>query len=44
MEGLWDDVVAGPHPEYGLGDFKKKFTTKPLIIKGSLFSELICIT
>ncbi|MBL2068838.1 hypothetical protein ELI68_30210, partial [Klebsiella pneumoniae] len=33
MEGLWDDVVAGPHPEYGLGDFKKKFTTKPLIIK-----------
>ncbi|MBL2074794.1 hypothetical protein ELE71_30375, partial [Klebsiella pneumoniae] len=33
MEGFWDEVVAGPQPEYGLGDLKKKFTTKPLIIK-----------
>lgn len=33
LEKLWDDVVAGPQPERGLGKLRK-LSTKPLNIKG----------
>lgn len=33
LEKLWDDVVAGPQPERGLGRLRK-ITTQPLTIKG----------
>lgn len=33
LEKLWDDVVAGPQPDRGLGKLRK-ITTKPLIVKG----------
>ncbi|XWS12617.1 hypothetical protein CRYUN_Cryun37aG0105600 [Craigia yunnanensis] len=32
LEKLWDDVVAGPQPERGLGKLRK-ITTQPLSIK-----------
>ncbi|KAK6283829.1 hypothetical protein POUND7_002781 [Theobroma cacao] len=32
LEKLWDDVVAGPQPERGLGRLRK-ITTQPLTIK-----------
>ncbi|KAK3431383.1 hypothetical protein EUGRSUZ_E03257 [Eucalyptus grandis] len=31
LEKLWDDVVAGPQPERGLGKLRK-LTTKPVVI------------
>lgn len=34
LEKLWDDVVAGPQPERGLGKLRK-LSTKPLNIKGT---------
>ncbi|CAL0331382.1 unnamed protein product [Lupinus luteus] len=35
LEKLWDDVVAGPHPDRGLGRLRKITTSQPLnIIKG----------
>ena len=37
LDKLWDDVVAGPSPERGLGKLRKITTTtkpSPLIIKG----------
>ena len=34
LDKLWDDVVAGPHPERGLGKLRK-ITTQPInITKG----------
>ncbi len=33
LEKLWDDVVAGPQPDRGLGRLRKITTTKPLNIK-----------
>ncbi|XP_058095768.1 auxin-repressed 12.5 kDa protein-like [Magnolia sinica] len=32
LDKLWDDVLAGPHPEQGLGRLRK-LTTKPLDVK-----------
>ena len=32
LEKLWDDVLAGPQPDRGLGKLRK-LTTKPLTIK-----------
>ncbi|XP_022715842.1 dormancy-associated protein 1-like isoform X1 [Durio zibethinus] len=32
LEKLWDDVIAGPQPELGLGRLRK-ITTQPLAIK-----------
>ncbi|OMO68322.1 Dormancyauxin associated [Corchorus olitorius] len=32
LDKLWDDVVAGPQPERGLGSLRK-ITTQPLTIK-----------
>ncbi|KAM7500772.1 hypothetical protein LguiA_025186 [Lonicera macranthoides] len=32
LDKLWDDVIAGPHPERGLGKLRK-ITVKPLDIK-----------
>ncbi|XVE51372.1 hypothetical protein DITRI_Ditri02bG0034900 [Diplodiscus trichospermus] len=33
LEKLWDDVVAGPQPDRGLGRLRKITTTQPLSIK-----------
>lgn len=33
LEKIWDDVVAGPHPERGLGKLRKLASTTPLVIK-----------
>ncbi|KAG7963071.1 hypothetical protein I3843_09G099700 [Carya illinoinensis] len=33
LEKLWDDVVAGPQPERGLGKLRKITPPKPLNIK-----------
>ncbi|KAI4299407.1 hypothetical protein L6164_032874 [Bauhinia variegata] len=33
LEKLWDDIVAGPQPERGLGKLRKVVTSKPLITK-----------
>ncbi|XP_052200912.1 auxin-repressed 12.5 kDa protein-like [Diospyros lotus] len=30
LEKLWDDVLAGPHPDRGLGKLRKIKSTKPL--------------
>jgi hypothetical protein len=36
LEKLWDDVVAGPHPETGLEKLRKATISRPLVIdKGS---------
>lgn len=35
LEKLWDDVVAGPQPDRGLGKLRK-ITTTPLNVKGIL--------
>lgn len=46
LEKLWDDVVAGPQPDKGLGKLRK-LSTKPLVIKGSsnfFFTRLINIS
>ncbi|KAL6868089.1 hypothetical protein ACP4OV_014934 [Aristida adscensionis] len=32
LEKLWDDVVAGPHPETGLEKLRKATTSRPLLI------------
>ncbi len=32
LEKLWDDVLAGPQPDRGLGKLRK-LTTKPLTVK-----------
>ncbi|ESR62619.1 hypothetical protein CICLE_v10017162mg [Citrus x clementina] len=32
LEKLWDDVVAGPQPDRGLGRLRK-ITTTPLVVK-----------
>ncbi|KAG2683808.1 hypothetical protein I3760_10G050600 [Carya illinoinensis] len=47
LEKLWDDVVAGPQPERGLGRLRK-ITTKPLNIKeiegeGSKFQRSVSV-
>ncbi|KAK3433081.1 hypothetical protein EUGRSUZ_D00606 [Eucalyptus grandis] len=34
LEKLWDDVVAGPQPERGLGRLRKLATSKPLVVAG----------
>ena len=34
LEKLWDDVVAGPQPDRGLGKLRK---IKPLVVKGNPF-------
>lgn len=41
LEKLWDDVVAGPQPDRGLGKLRK-ITTSPLNVKGSL-SLFLCL-
>ncbi|OMO76398.1 Dormancyauxin associated [Corchorus capsularis] len=33
LDKLWDDVVAGPQPERGLGSLRKLVTAQPLTIK-----------
>ncbi|XP_072986967.1 dormancy-associated protein 1-like [Typha latifolia] len=33
LDKLWDDIVAGPHPDKGLGKLRKVSTSKPLNIK-----------
>uniref|UniRef100_A0A5B6ZMC2 Putative auxin-repressed 12.protein-like n=1 Tax=Davidia involucrata TaxID=16924 RepID=A0A5B6ZMC2_DAVIN len=38
LDKLWDDVIAGPHPERGLGKLRK-ITTKPVIIIGGELGE-----
>ena len=38
LEKLWDDVVAGPQPERGLGKLRKITTSQPLNIKGTLIN------
>ena len=32
LEKLWDDVLAGPQPDRGLGKLRK-LTTEPLTVK-----------
>ena len=32
LEKLWDDVVAGPQPDRGLGRLRKISTTKPTVV------------
>ncbi|XP_020578501.1 auxin-repressed 12.5 kDa protein-like [Phalaenopsis equestris] len=32
LDKLWDDVLAGPHPEKGLGKLRGKMSSKPLVI------------
>ncbi|OEL14624.1 hypothetical protein BAE44_0024357 [Dichanthelium oligosanthes] len=32
LEKLWDDVVAGPHPETGLEKLRKATTSRPLVV------------
>lgn len=32
LEKLWDDVVAGPHPETGLEKLRKATTARPLVV------------
>jgi len=32
LEKMWDDVVAGPHPETGLEKLRKATTSRPLVI------------
>jgi len=34
LEKLWDDVVAGPQPDRGLGRLRK-ITTQPINIRGN---------
>lgn len=34
LEKLWDDVVAGPQPDRGLGRLRK-ITTQPINIRGT---------
>jgi len=34
LDKIWDDVIAGPSPDKGLGKLRK-VTAKPLVIKGS---------
>jgi hypothetical protein len=48
LEKLWDDVVAGPHPETGLEKLRKAATSRPIVIddKGSVprsFTVLLCM-
>ena len=33
LDNMWDDVVAGPLPDRGLGKLRKIMTSKPLVIK-----------
>ncbi|XP_054777898.1 dormancy-associated protein 1 [Prosopis cineraria] len=33
LEKLWDDVVAGPQPDQGLGRLRKVIATQPLTVK-----------
>ncbi|GJM96212.1 hypothetical protein PR202_ga13028 [Eleusine coracana subsp. coracana] len=33
LDKLWDDVVAGPHPETGLEKLRKATTSRPLVIE-----------
>ena len=40
LDKLWDDVVAGPHPETGLEKLRKAATARPILIdKGTLLSS-----
>ncbi|KAI0529706.1 hypothetical protein KFK09_002263 [Dendrobium nobile] len=32
LEKLWDDVLAGPQPDRGLGKLRRKASPKPLVI------------
>lgn len=45
LEKLWDDVVAGPQPDRGLGKLRK-LTTKPLSVKTGassfIYSTFLC--
>lgn len=31
---MWDETVAGPKPEHGLGRLRNKITAQPIDIKG----------
>ena len=31
---MWDETVAGPKPEHGLGRLRNKITAQPIEIKG----------
>ena len=33
LDKIWDDVIAGPQPDRGLGRLRKITTTNPLIVK-----------
>lgn len=37
---MWDETVAGPKPEHGLGRLRNKITAQPIDIKGT---HIICI-
>ncbi|KAI4296779.1 hypothetical protein L6164_036704 [Bauhinia variegata] len=39
LEKLWDDVVAGPQPERGLGRLRKVVASQPLTIKDGDMGE-----
>ena len=40
LDKLWDDVVAGPHPETGLEKLRKAATARPILIdKGTILSS-----
>jgi hypothetical protein len=39
LDKMWDDVVAGPQPERGLGKLRK-ISTRPLNIKGIITNSM----
>ncbi|KMZ75785.1 Auxin-repressed protein [Zostera marina] len=39
LDKLWDDVVAGPQPERGLGKLRKIFSSKPLVVDSNIISS-----
>ncbi|XP_010499356.1 PREDICTED: dormancy-associated protein 1 isoform X2 [Camelina sativa] len=41
LEKLWEDVVAGPQPDRGLGRLRNKITTQPINIKGEGSSKVM---
>lgn len=44
LEKLWDDVIAGPQPERGLGKLRKIVASQPLNIKGCYLAlSFVCL-
>lgn len=44
LEKLWDDVLAGPQPDRGLGKLRKIATPNPLTVKGSSLKHLLSLS